>query len=76
MEECFFFFFVFIVCIQKICGTNWKMFPDLMNSIKNNNSINSNYAEHKLEMNHMHGTIENTMDVLQITGKGKHMNTL
>jgi hypothetical protein len=44
------------------------MFPDLMNSIKNN-STNSNYAQHILEMNHMHGTIENTVDVLHITGK-------
>ena len=56
--------FVFIVCIQQICGTNWKMFPDLMNSIKNNNSTNSNYAEHILEMNHVHGTIENTTNTL------------
>jgi hypothetical protein len=52
------------------------MFPDLMNTIKNNSSTNSNYAEHKLEMNCMHGTIENTMDLLQVTGKGKHTNTL
>jgi hypothetical protein len=47
-----------------------------MNSIKNNNSTNSNYAEHILEMNRMHGTIENTMEVLQVTSKGKYTNTL
>jgi hypothetical protein len=52
------------------------MFPDHMNSIKNNNSTNSNYTQHILEMNHKHETVENTVDVLQITGKWKHVNTL
>jgi len=52
------------------------MFSDLMNCIKNNNITNSNSAQHILEMNHMHMTIENTMDVVQITGEGNHTNTL
>jgi hypothetical protein len=52
------------------------MFPNLKNSIKNNNSTNSNYTQHILEMNHMHRTIENITCILQIIGKGKHMNTL
>jgi hypothetical protein len=51
------------------------MSPDFMNSIKNNNSTNYNHAEHILEVNLMHRTIENTMDVLQITGKGKCTKT-
>jgi len=52
------------------------MFPDLKNSIKKNNSTNSNYTQHILEMNHVHRTIENITHILQITGKGKHTNTL
>jgi hypothetical protein len=63
-----------------MCETNQKMFSttfkELINSIKANNSTNSDYAHRIVEMNHTHGTIENAMDILHITGKGKHINTM
>jgi hypothetical protein len=47
-----------------------------INSVRNNISASSNYAQHILEINHTHGTTENTADTLHITNKGKHIGSV
>ena len=44
--------------------------------MKNNKGTNSNYAHNVLETNSKHGTIENTLDIIHITNKGKYMNSI
>jgi hypothetical protein len=46
-----------------------------MNAIKSNKST-SKYVQHILDNRHSYGTIHDTMDILRITKKGQHMNTL
>jgi hypothetical protein len=40
------------------------------------NSANSGYSNHILNTGHTYGNITNTMKILKIEKKGKHLNTL
>jgi len=51
------------------------VFKEHINSIKKNSRTYSDYIQHILETTHVHAEIENTMDILPITNKEKHMNT-
>jgi len=64
---------------QGICRSNWKSFLERFSEHKSafkTNKHTSNYAKHILEKSHSFCPIHNTMEILQIHGKGTHLNTI
>jgi hypothetical protein len=66
-------------CPLKYIGQTGRTFQttykELIQEISNNNS-NSEYSNHMLNTGHAYGSIPNTMKVIKIEKKGKHLNTL
>jgi hypothetical protein len=66
-------------CPLKYNGQTGRTFSirykEHIEAIRNNNS-NSGYSNHILNTGHTHGTITDTMDIVNTGKKGKHLNTL
>jgi hypothetical protein len=66
-------------CNQKYIGQTGRTFKirynEHINAIKSNKST-SKYVQHILDNQNSYGTIHDTMDILSMTKKGQHMNTL
>jgi hypothetical protein len=50
-------------------------YTERIQAIRNNNG-NSGYSNHILNTGHTYGMIANTMDIIRVGRKGRHLNTL
>jgi hypothetical protein len=50
-------------------------YKEHIHAVRRNNA-NSRYSNHILSMGHTYGTITDTMDVIKMGRKGRHLNTL
>jgi hypothetical protein len=68
-----------LYCPLKYSGQTGRTFniryKEHIQAIRNNNS-NSVYSNHILNTGHTYGTIADTMDILRMGRKGRHLNTL
>jgi hypothetical protein len=66
-------------CPLKYIGQTGRIFrtkyEEHIEAIRNNNS-NSGYSDHILNTGHAYRSISDTMKVVKIEKKGKHLNTL
>jgi hypothetical protein len=58
-------------------GRSFKTrYKEHIRAIQYNKKENSTYAQHIIDTGHTYGTIQNTMEILHTTQKGKYMNCL
>jgi hypothetical protein len=62
-------------CIGQTGQTFKTRYKEHIQAIRNNNG-NSGYSKHILNMGHTYGSVSNTMKVLKMQRKGKHLITL
>jgi transposase-like protein len=62
-------------CHRKYTGQTGRSFYQCYSDFKNRN-YSSNFAKHLLDNNHSIGPITDVMEVLHVTKKWEHMNTL
>jgi hypothetical protein len=61
--------------IRQTGQTFQTRYKENIQAIRNNNN-NSRYSNHILNIGYVYGSITDTMKVVKIEKKGKHMNTL